>query len=327
MDAFTLSLSLSRGGAGKSALQERLDELLSWHTIYHSINPHHPLDVAYLDNHFYYCDILPYFNPKSYQAAFSDKNYYDVIFSHFPTPRTIAKRIKGSYYRPSANTSHTPQSLESTLALLQDYDRVLIKPTEMHATGLGSGIAIVDSRGQDIAQVLAGYTGDIAIQEVITQHHFLRDLQPSSVNTFRIVTFLYQNKCVLLSAVLYIGAGGVASNDGEFYKIGIDENGVARDFIVQGKGKQASSLPSGARVCGMQIPHFDEAVTMAKSMHLVLPHFGLIGWDFTIDENDKPVMIELNLDCPTCESLQFCNAPLFGDLSESVFEEVLRARI
>lgn len=318
------SLSLSRGFA-RNSLQERIDELLSWHTIYHSINPHHPLDIAYLDNHFYYCDILPYFNPKSYQAAFSDKNYYDVLFSHFPTPRTLLKRIKGSYYCPTQERSHTPQSLESTLALLKDHNRVLIKPTEMHATGLGSGIVIVDSSKQDLAQVLASYTGDIIIQEVINQHQFLRELQPNSVNTFRIVTLLYQNKCTLLSAVLYIGAGGVASNDGEFYKVGIDESGVARDFIVQGKGKQAKALPSGAEICRVQIPHFDKVVAMAKSMHLVLPHFGIIGWDFTLDERGKPVMIELNVDCPTCESLQFCNAPLFGEQSAEVFGEVAQS--
>lgn len=249
-----------------------------------------------------------------------------MLFSHFPTPHTLLKRIKGSYYRPSANTSHTPQSLESTLALLKDYDRVLIKPTEMHATGLGSGIAIVDSSKQDLAQVLAGYTGDIAIQEVINQHQFLRDLQPNSVNTFRIVTLLYQNKCVLLSAVLYIGAGGVASNDGEFYKVGIDESGVARDFIVQGCGKQASSLPSGARVCGVQIPHFDKVVAMAKSMHLVLPHFGIIGWDFTLDERGKPVMIEANIDCPGVELPQFCNAPLLGDFTDTILTRMLDFR-
>ena len=99
-----------------------------------------------------------------------------MLFSHFPTPRILLKRVKGSYYRPTQERSHTPQSLESTLALLKDYDRVLIKPTEMHATGLGSGIVIVDSSKQDLAQVLAGYTGDIIIQEVINQHQFLREL-------------------------------------------------------------------------------------------------------------------------------------------------------
>ena len=249
-----------------------------------------------------------------------------MLFLHFPTPRTLLKRVKGSYYRPTQERSHTPQSLESTLALLKDYDRVLIKPTEMHATGLGSGIVIVDSSKQDLAQVLAGYTGDIIIQEVINQHQFLRELQPNSVNTFRIVTLLYQNKCTLLSAVLYIGAGGVASNDGEFYKVGIDESGVARDFIVQGKGKQAKALPSGAEICRVQIPHFDKVVAMAKSMHLVLPHFGIIGWDFTLDERGKPVMIELNVDCPTCESLQFCNAPLFGDFTDTILTRMLDFR-
>lgn len=309
----------------KSALQERIDELLSWHRIYSSINAHHPLDIAYVDNHFYYCDILPYFNHQAYLAAFSDKSYYDVLFSHFPTPATIVKRMKGSYYCPSANASHTPYTLESTLTLIKSYDRVLIKPTQMSESGLGSGIVIIDSSKskQEIAQVLASYKGDIALQEVITQYSLLHTLAPSSVNTFRIVTLLYQNKCVLLSSVLYIGAGGAASNAGEFYKVGIDESGTTRDFIIQGKGKRIKALPSGAEICGVKIPHFDKVVAMAKSMHLVLPHFGIIGWDFTIDENGEPVMIELNVDCPTCESLQFCNAPIFGEQSAQILQQVV----
>ena len=252
-----------------------------------------------------------------------------MLFSRFPTPRTLLKRIKGSYYRPTQERSHTPQSLESTLALLKDYDRVLIKPTEMHATGLGSGIQIIEPATMSqpaLIALLESYTSDIAIQEVIAQHSFLESLQPNSVNTFRIVTLLYGGEAQILSAVLYIGSGGVASNDGEFYKVGIDESGVARGFIVQGKGKQASSLPSGARVCGVQISHFDKVVAMAKSMHLVLPHFGIIGWDFTIDENGEPVMIELNLDCPTCESLQFCNTPLFGDFTDTILTRMLDFR-
>lgn len=196
----------------------------------------------------------------------------------------------------------------------------------MHATGLGSGIQIIEPAKMSepaLIALLESYTGDIAIQEVINQHSFLESLQPNSVNTFRIVTLLYGGETQILSAVLYIGSGGVASNDGEFYKIGIDESGVARDFIVQGCGKQALSLPSGARVCGKQIPHFDKVVAITKAMHLVLPHFGIIGWDFTLDSHGEPVMIELNLDCPTCESLQFCNAPLLGNFTDTIFARIL----
>lgn len=259
-----------------------------------------------------------------------------MLFSHFPTPRTLLKRVKGSYYRPTQERSHTPQSLESTLALLQDYDRVLIKPTEMHATGQGSGIQIIEPATmsqQALIALLESYASDIAIQEVIAQHSFLESLQPNSVNTFRIMTFIFNEEVHLLSAFLAIGSGGDISNGDNSNRIGIDENGVLRDFLVKDsfilkdKGAAPDDDTKAESIFNTKVPHFDEIINTAKAMHLVLPHFGIIGWDFTLDERGKPVMIEANIDCPGVELPQFCNAPLFGDLSESVFEEVLRARI
>lgn len=325
--SLSLSLSLSRRDIPQSALNERLDELIAWHTIYYSVNKYHPLDITYVDNHFYYCDILPHFNPPTYQAAFSDKNYYDVIFSHFPTPHTLVKRIKGHFYKITSHYSHESITLESVVTLMKHYERVLIKPTLMRDTGRGSGIEIIntDLNFSEILHLLQSRMGDFTIQEVITQHSFLADLQPRSVNTFRIMTFLYKGEIRLLSAFLAIGSGGSISNGDNSNRIGINENGILRDFLVKdgfildNNGLAPDDDTKAESVFGVKVPHFKKVVDMAKNMHLVLPHFGLIGWDFTIDENGEPVMIELNIDCPGGELPQFCNAPLFGTQSEEIF--------
>lgn len=258
-----------------------------------------------------------------------------MLFSHFPTPRTLLKRVKGSYYRPTQERSHTPQSLESTLALLKDYDRVLIKPTEMHATGQGSGIQIIEPATmseQALIALLESYASDIAIQEVITQHSFLESLQPNSVNTFRIMTLIYDGEVHLLSAFLAIGSGGNISNGDNSNRIGIDENGVLRDFLVKDsfilkdKGAAPDNDTKAESIFSTKIPHFDEIINTAKAMHLVLPHFGLIGWDFTLDSYGKPMMIEANLDTPGGELPQFCNAPLLGSFTDTILTRMLDFR-
>lgn len=185
---------------------------------------------------------------------------------------------------------------------------------------------------QALIALLESYASDIAIQEVIAQHSFLESLQPNSVNTFRIMTFIFNEEVHLLSAFLAIGSGGDISNGDNSNRIGIDENGVLRDFLVKDsfilkdKGAAPDDDTKAESIFNTKVPHFDEIINTAKAMHLVLPHFGIIGWDFTLDERGKPVMIEANIDCPGVELPQFCNAPLFGDFTDTILTRMLDFR-
>ena len=52
-----------------------------------------------------------------------------------------------------------------------------------------------------------------------------------------------------------------------------------------------------------------------KDLHLRLPYFHLVGWDFGIDREGRPVMIEWNR-CPDLS--QTAHGPAFGDMTEEV---------
>jgi D-alanine-D-alanine ligase-like ATP-grasp enzyme len=56
-----------------------------------------------------------------------------------------------------------------------------------------------------------------------------------------------------------------------------------------------------------------------KRAHKDIPHFRIIGWDFSIDEVGDPVLIEYN-GAPGMN--QVSCGPLFGDLTESVLNEI-----
>ncbi|WP_394954564.1 hypothetical protein [uncultured Helicobacter sp.] len=63
---------------------------------------------------------------------------------------------------------------------------------------------------------------------------------------------------------------------------------------------------------------------MTKDIHAHIPHFELISWDFSLDAHNNQIFMELNPLRPTCKGQQFCNYPMFGELSDEVFTEVAR---
>lgn len=312
---------------GGGASTKRLNLTLDWHTILYNVNQNHPLDVRYLDNPFYYLNVIPYFNPNSYAQVFADKNYYDTLFAHYHKPKSILKNIKGTLYQPhkSIPSYFMPTTLQEAIKILKSYEKVVIKPTEYDTTGSGKNVQILHTQQSEDAliQILQSYPMDYIVQEFIQQHPYLSNLNAHSVNTFRIMTLLYKDKIHTLPSSLLVGDTRPTSNGG-FFRIGISESGSLRDFIIKGKGEAIQSLPNLKESFDPKIPHFSDVLDMARSMHLCIPHLGLIGWDFSIDSAGNPIFIELNAMYPGCEIIEFCNTPLFGDLSDDIFTQVAR---
>ena len=205
----------------------------------------------------------------------------------------MIKKIKDSLYKPKDGNpaALVPISAQEAIRHLQAYQKLVIKPTESNTTGLGKDIAMLDTTqdSQEILSFLSRYKHDYIIQEYIHQHPYLANFNPDSVNTFRITTLLYKGKIHTLPSVLYIGRPHkIASNDNSF-RIGIDENGVLRDFITDSKGGAIHNLPNCTQPYDPQIPHFGDVLDMAKDMHARIPHLGLISWEFSLDAHNNQI--------------------------------------
>lgn len=139
------------------------------------------------------------------------------------------------------------------------------------------------------------------VEEFIQQHSVLNNLSPSAVNTVRIFTQLDENNEVILlgcrqrisvnSSVDNMAAGNMAAL--------IDEN----TGIISGPGIYSDiTKPSekvhpitGIQIIGLQVPFWEETVTMVKKAALKHPQNRSIGWDIVITENG-PGFIEGNHD-------------------------------
>ena len=109
---------------------QRLKLTLDWHTIIYNVNQSHPLDVRYLDNPFYYLNILPYFNPQNYASTFADKNYYDTLFPHHHKPKSIIKNIRGNFYQPHNNNPNVLITIDKNSAIYLNLVTTLSAPNE-----------------------------------------------------------------------------------------------------------------------------------------------------------------------------------------------------
>ena len=139
------------------------------------------------------------------------------------------------------------------------------------------------------------------VEEFIQQHSVLNKLSPSAVNTVRIFTQLDDaNEVILLgcrqrisvnSTVDNMAAGNMAATIDEKTGI-ISGTGIYSDIT---KPEEKVHPVTGVEIVGLQIPFWEETVTMVKNAAKEHPENRSIGWDIVITENG-PGFIEGNHD-------------------------------
>jgi len=145
---------------------------------------------------------------------------------------------------------------------------------------------------------------EFLFQEAIRQHEHLNLLNPSSVNTLRIDTFIDESgKVYVLSGYIRmslnnhyvdnIGSGGCM--------VGVDmESGRLRKFGYKNfyahPNERFTSHPVTRTVFeGFSIPFIPEVKDLVTKAASVMPGLRLVGWDVAIGE-DGPILVEGNSD-------------------------------
>ena len=198
----------------------------------------------------------------------------------------------------------------------------LIKPSI--DSGEGRLISFFDSQDLDqksLISAIDGLKANFIVQEAVKQHAVLAALNPSSLNTIRVVSFLFEGTIYILSSILRMGASGhkVDNIGAGGFACPIQANGRLTEKGVNRKAEWVTENQHGIRFADVIVPSYDKIIAMIKEQHLKLAHFKLIGWDFSVNVKGEPVFIEYNV-CPG--SNQITCGPTFGDLTERVLEEV-----
>ena len=253
-------------------------------------------------------------NNQIFKPAWSDKSYFSWWFNKELFPTNVVVNINGCFYDCNYNIVTEEQALN----LISQYDRVIIKPSL--DTGLGKGVQLIENcnSNPELKNILDKYRKNYVVQEVFQQHPLLASFNSSSVNVVRFISMFVDGKVYPLMSALRCGSAGAISDntvtkDGMgMFVIGIDDNGVLKDKAYHSCGKSIKECPNGTHFNGQQVPGFEKMKSIIKECHSKMPHFGFIGWDFAIDTDGNPRIIEYNIKSPGVLYYQYVNGPLFG---------------
>lgn len=275
----------------------------------------------YVPTNMHQVELLGRANMLPYTNAYGDKNMTDVFLKGVRQPHTILKNINGYYYYEGK-----PVTEEEAIQLCNQLKHVLIKPS-LYSRGHGiEALEVTDGKtninGLTLSQLFRKYKRNFQIQERLQQHELMSQLNPTSVNTIRIITFRSGMDILVISVVIRIGrkgavidnqcAGGISTvidEQGRLGKYGF--GGFDEDNILK--------TDTGVVLEGFQIPSYEKVLESVKRLHFQLPFFDLIGWDMAVAEDGEPVLIEWNTKVGLSQSAY---GPGFGKYTERVLREL-----
>lgn len=296
---------------------------LDWHRYFYARTG--VFSEKYMPTSLYRTELMGRLNDYTLKKAYTDKNISDLILPMAPQPKMILKNMNGYYYVEGKSVSK-----EEAIERCSSLGKVIIKPSTLSR---GRGVQILNLKnginekdGESIAKLFDGYKKDFVIEEVVTQHERMAALNPSSVNTIRILTYRNKMGVKAIYTVIRIGrkdqtidnesAGGISARinpDGRLAKYAFGAPGV--DHVEY--------TDSGVKLENYEIPHFDDAVDLAKQLHLYLPFFNIVGWDMAITPDGSPIMIEFNVNPDLSQS---ANGPAFGNYTEEIIKEAIKKK-
>ena len=275
----------------------------------------------YIPKDFYTMELRPKANVEKFQEIYDDKNIYDIILAGENVVHTILKNMNGYYYFEGK-----PVTEEEAITLCQNMEQVIIKPSmKMQGEGVKL-LTVIDGKTNindlTIGELFRKYKRNFLIQERVRQHKDLAALNPTSVNTMRILTYRSGMDVLIAYSVIRIGRGGqvidnqcaggistVITKDGKLGKTAF--GGYSEDDV--------QVTDSGVRLDGYQLPCFDKAIEFVKRLHMKLPYFNIVGWDVSIEENGEPILIEYNTN-PGLSQSAACTG--LGEYTERIIKEL-----
>lgn len=275
----------------------------------------------YIPDKFYEAFIDEYFTDPQHTRAFDDKNLYDVYFHDVPQPKTIFRKVRDCYLDEDYRIITQEDAIEKALGA----EEVILKVGKYSCAGKG---VMFWSKARNDKQEIIDFcknSPNVNCQEVIKQHKELSRLNPSSVNTIRLLTLFFENQVYVLSRVLRMGVNGSRVDNASRGGIvsGIQENGQLKGMAFDTSGNRYLKHPQGTNFETVTIPNFSKCVDLAGSLAVRFSSMSrLISWDFAVDESGEPILIEFNITHGQLDFHQLCNGPIFGDLTDDVLKEV-----
>ncbi len=143
------------------------------------------------------------------------------------------------------------------------------------------------------------YTDDTSrmLQELVHNHPVLDALSNESLNTTRVVSLMFPNgDFEFMYASLKMALGNEIEDTNHCISSDVDlktgEVAPARS-LVPGEDGLSHHPDTGARIAGITLPYWDDAIALIEKAHRLYSDLPILGWDIAITP-EGPMVIEAN---------------------------------
>lgn len=259
--------------------------------------------------------IAPYFNDSRVKQVLDNKLYFNMYYSRFGinTPAILAfnhlhQFVSGDEPRSINNLDEFRGFIDHLFRTTPGCETIFLK--RIYSSSSGRNIHLIhsamlkDSNAHLDEIFREVISSEFIYQQKVRQHPDLVRLNPSSLNTMRIDTFIDRDGNVdVISGFLKMstnnqpvdnsttGGCGVSIDlkSGNLGKYGYSK------LKINGVGLLTEHPVTGVRFEGYHLPMVDEAKNLVLKAAVLMPGLRLVGWDVGFAE-DGPILIEGNSD-------------------------------
>lgn len=220
------------------------------------------------------------YNNKNYTYIFSNKPEFNKYFNDY---------IKRDWILLNGANKEAFQDF------LKDKKEVFAKPLNgTHGDNMKK-IKINEWKKKDLYQYLMDHQLFL-VEELVIQNKTMSKLNPSSINTVRVITIYKDKKAKVIAAYQRIGCGKIVDNfnaGGMVAPVDI-KTGIIHYPAVNKKNIAYEKHPvSKTPIIGFQIPEWEKVLELTLNAASVVPEVGLVGWDVALSDHG-PLLIEGN---------------------------------
>ena len=243
-------------------------------------------------------------NNASYATAFSDKAVLPLVASSEQVDIKMPRILISSACNLFRNQDNTILSREEAIEIMSSLGEVFVKPSTDSSSGkkcmkLNMNNGIDELTGRTAEEIFVELGSNFVVQECIKCHSSIRAVYPDSVNTFRIITYVWRDNVEHMPIIMRIGQKGAyvdnAHAGGMFIAVS-DDGTLHQKAFTEFKKEFVQHPDTGLVFEGHRIENMADVIAAAKRIHQAIPQIGCVNWDFTIDEEGAPVLIEANIN-------------------------------
>lgn len=229
---------------------------------------------------YHYCDIL--------NAPFVE---------HLMTDKYECYKEYGKFFKREIVRCANEEDRINFLEFFNRHNEFIFKPLDEHS---GHGIMKVKLNEVSKAEQWFDYTMRNIhgiVEELIVQGKRMNEINPNTINSCRIVTFVNGDDVTFIGGALRMGVGNAltdnAGSGGIYASIDV-ENGIIQSDAKNYLNQHYKLHPTtGILIHGFKLPDWNEAKNLVKSMALHKEGTTLISWDIAYSQNGW-CMVEAN---------------------------------